>query len=853
MTTDDAHGPAGYGARRLRRCAQAERVLRACIEQSGVQVDGDMLAAAWDATGQESPGAHAAAGRWGEVLAPAIHAGRVIVTRRGRQPFYRPADLPVPLPPAPSRPRLFSAELVALAEQGEEVVRQVAMHTGCAVPTGDLVDAWEGVHGKPFPARMRKRVQRLLLPALQRGSVLAQRVGPRMVFRPAAQPSLRLPHYLSDAERTEEALRRACRAFDSAVTCDDVKAQVDADPELTFRGRTPVCTVLGLLKRRGTIKSVRVHRRGVRTPQYYTVEGGPQEVRAPARTMLDARLDVIRGYWTATGGLPFSTHRIQRFARRQDPARFRDDPVWAWTGALHHLCKTGYLIKFRRSRRRYALWALRASWEALSEAERERRLVDLLRQPKGSPLHTSRHLARHLRYDPHGISRNQDMRALLRFARAAVVELAETPEDAEVAARRPLCVRDIGMRVPKDHPLRPVAPLAVALEEAARIRATMVTPELVLIGGVREEAWYDTEWTPDAAAFAAYLRTLDALDLRQLERAIDALQERLTTRSGPIRVPLEGLGAQWRAAHDAVEQFREQLQAALRDAPLNRADVTQVTDLLRRLASAARHLDALRRPLGAHVKAAGADASVDAEALSYEAAWAELAPLTGFTMKTPRELPARLPRVPRLTEPPSRRPRRTGRGRPAVRAFDRIGYALYASERWGGPVLRYMASLAADALGSTRTPDSVLTALCHAPPETHPAAASALAFFDVHATRVALLDYIQRSISRNSEGVRRQSLVAAELGTWGLAPLPFGRSTHHLAAPERDTLLQVRDHAGDERLRLAAGAVLDFWQGRPLAELAYAFYGPPPLGVVRWPPVPALEADVLLEERSSGR
>ena len=806
--------------------------------RTGYQVSGAQLSAGWEEQYGAYASAHMAKGRWRDVLAPAIADRRVVATKRGARTFFRPADLGLAVPPDPvARGRRFSPALVRLSDQGEAVVRRLAERTGFAVLSPDVETAWPDVHRKPVPARYRGRIPRLLLPSTRNGTLRRTVVRGVSVFRPAEAPDLPDPPYFIEEDRVAEAVRRAAERVGSAVPLKEVEVEIDRDPLLRLDGTASLGVVLSRLARRGKVRGLRAHRRGVRSRQYYAPTDGPPSIRAVARTTLDRRLDLIRGYWEATGGLPFSTRRIRRFARRSDPERFAREPVWAWTVALHHLARVGFLVKFRRARRRYALWAPADVWSRLPESDRRERLKDVLRQPAGLPLEPSQQLARHLRYDPGGISRNHDMRALFQLARTRKVDRSRDPAEAALAQRRPLMAAEVEALVDESHPLLPVVPLAVAMEEAARLRPQMVRSELVLVAGSDNRAWYDLERTPDADAFGAYLRALDELDLGRLRRSVDRLQEGLTAMGGPIEVAEAALAAQWQQIKHVIDRHVGRFERAVEAAPLEPLELEEARDILRSLDLLLGRLSGLRALLPVATGAPGPVEDREVPGYSLDAAWRELEPVTGYALDNPRGISARLPLVPVLPKP-EMYPVRDGPGRQRVQAFDRIAYALYACSRWGGRRLRYLAGVAASSIGEGRSAAPFLETLSAGRPETHPGAIAALAIFDDPDARDALTAHLERWLAGTGPA---SSATAAEFATWGLAPLPFAPGADALDGPEAAVLERLQTHASDERVRSAAGAVLGFWGGTADALSVLDYFGPRPLDAERWPPAPAGE------------
>lgn len=818
-----------YGPRRGACCEAAEEVLRAEVARCGRAIDGKQLRDAWQRLQGAYPNAHAARGRWGDVLKPAIDAGRVVAARRGKVVYMRPADLDVPLPTCTPRPRQFAPHLRANAARGETVIRHLVQQTGHAAMTSDILAAWPLCHGHDLPRRDRTRMQRLVEPAIADGTVLVASKRGHLLFRTYDTAAVPDPPYLSDEDRVLEALRRACTRAESAVPVEEIEMELGADASLQRRSDVQLAIVLSGMARRGRIRATRIHHAAGRL--YYSVPGLRLHIRADARTLLDRRLDVIGAYWQATGGLPFTTRRIRRYARMFDPERFTHEPFWRWTNALHHLAKRGVLVHFPRARRRYSLWAMGEDWIGVPESEQQRRMEDLLRQPAGIPVRPSKQFATQLRHDPNEVSRNHDMRVLFEVARRQRIERATTPRDAAIAHRRPLRVCDVDALVAADHPLRPTLPLAKAMEEAARLRKTMQNTELVYLAGYGTGAWYDLERTPDAVAFAAYLDALAALDLKTLERAIDQVQEARAIGTGPVHVSPHALRAQAGVLRTELEGHMRALERARQDAPLTapeRADLDDLLHLVRELALRLARLDP-RHGAGPHLVR-------DEEITAYplEQAWAEVQALTPYRLRTARLLPNRLPDI-ALVARPDLYPRRAGRGRPARNAFDRLGFVIYASERWGGPVLRYLAGLARTSSGPAHLAEPFRAALRSDAPETHLSACATLGLLDDAASRAALVTYLEEWRARAPAAM---SASAAECAAWALAPLPFAPVTRALEEAARDSLTRLAADRSDPRLAHAASAALAFWRGDAPAELVLEYYGPPPPGGAPWPPVP---------------
>ena len=812
---------------------KAERLVRRLAEQTGAQVPASMVRAKWAEAYPGRPVPNTVQRRrWGRLFGPGVTAGRIRKGKVQGQCLYSPADQDLPLP-EPYQGRTFSAALVERSRAAERALAEAVRRHGHAVTGAQCRAVWEAVNDAPFRPNWQRRWKRLLAPGIQAGRVVVRvREGKRHrnLFLPVSQKHLPNPRWTTDEDRIREALRRACRRYESAVPHDLVALEVQAAPDLHLEGKIGPANVLGNLRRRGEIHGIRVHHRGASPRWYYLPNDRSLRVRVEVRLPMDRRWDAVQAFWQANGGLPFSTRALRRYLNREEWTVFEDDPNHAWTLALHHLERLGVILKFPRHRRRWALWAPRAAWERLDPAERNARLHDVLRETSGPIDGSDPDVELRRRYDPGFVSRNNNMRVLFERARNQIVAREPDPQRRRILEARPLTAGEVSAEVDEDHPLRPEGDFALAMVEAARLRPGMVRTELQAVALVKGRAYYELGPSESGAAYVRWKTAREAADVPSCRAAVGLLRQAntqadsaaLPVASGVLRARRDDLVAR-------CSDVREELEVAQRDASLleeERTDAAARMEELEHLVEALHDLRIADSPPSAQQRA-DEHLDWDRRVPTYDIgrAWEEVSLLELYGERPPRELPALLPGVPVVDLGPEATGAGEGAekaGRPQTTDFDRLGYVAYALQRWCGRRLRLVAQLATWTMGELRVMEPFLGALENDRPTTHAGAAAVLALFGEPAARSALVRYVERHLEEDPA----VALPAVELGLLGLLPMPFGPGQDRLGERERAVLTQVWSEAADSRLRSVADSVLGIWDGDVDPEVGRELYGP---------------------------
>lgn len=142
-----------------------------------------------------------------------------------------------------------------------------------------------------------------------------------------------------------------------------------------------------------------------------------------------------------------------------------------------------------------------------------------------------------------------------------------------------------------------------------------------------------------------------------------------------------------------------------------------------------------------------------------------------------------------------------------VTYLDRVEFGVYATFRWGGPMLATFASQSAHALGEVRSSARLCVVLePSTPTNTHACTVAALGLLDDLAARTALARYICDVCS----GEFPSSLAALTLACYALAPRAIGGLATALTSIARSALECAARHA-DECTRTTAFRTLRAW------------------------------------------
>lgn len=815
-----------YSARVQERCREAEAALLAAVQRAGTYVPGVEISRAWAAirTADSLPDA-AAKGRWRRILEPAIAAGRVIVREAGSNLYFAPSEhgaLPLPRPGA--GPRQYGARVEQQCRDAEAVVEHCICVLG-RIPTGrDLAEHWPAVHHRALPRRLSGRWSRTLEPAIAAGRIVI-RTGERHTFyAPTDRADHPLPRFVSDLERVEEALRRAVARADSAILVESVDKEIANDERLQLESGLSTGTHLSTLIQTGRARSVRPFARASRGRLYYTTLDGPHWVRREAEHVMDRRLRVIRQLWKRTGGRPCTTRVIHRYSDSQSLLPIEDEPCHAWTNALHHLEGTGDVVRVAFKNERWVRWAPAEEWAQLDEKTRQERLTDWLRP--GEEIRVTNEpemqdapgIDRSTLYDAAFVSRNRNMRELVRLTKEHLVQQQKEARAIRVIRGRPVTAAQV-VQVARDHPrLAPKGsePIARGLSEAARLRDGMCESMLVQIGRVRNCAFYDTEHTEEGQAYMVFREALCDAEARWLRRALGDLRQAAALDASmlvPLAAPI--LNARLHRLRAELRERYRRLWAAVTEIELLPEESGHVREVLRELEGAEGELQRMER--GREVPQDSPLAPAEGHAaLDTAEAWESIAGLGGIEIEYGRLLPNRLPLVRVIQgnigmEGPDEA---AGHGRPVETCLDRIEFVRYSAARWGGPRFRSFVARGCHAMGGLRTSEPFIQTLVDPSARgSHIAAASALGLLDDERSRNALVAHIVESLRGEEPGkiAPHITVPGVHAAIYGLARLPVGGISDGLRDAEREVLELVGEEGHDEPLRGLARRVLRAW------------------------------------------
>lgn len=439
-----------------------------------------------------------------------------------------------------------------------------ALKAGTVAPLAVSVDA-ERLARALEPGVAEGRVQRVF----QRGRAY---FGHRAV--PAAEPAASDGAFLI---RLRELLRELVIMRQSAIPMETLMlASVQRGVARgTSRENSTHAIARSELLKHGDIVLVRLWAKDARSA-YLTVADGPRRVVWTELRDVDRRRTIVYRYWAATEGRPFTTAALRRYANRLADCPLPDDRPYEWTTALAYLYENEELVRLpNANRRREALWAVRASWYAMTAEEQAERLRDDRRDVDGvsSDDGGEKPMARPPKLgsgeDTTFRSRNADLQVLVREARRRRVARA-TPEDREIVARQPVPVADLrAALVVRRHLLRGRTELVSAVFEACRLRPGMRTAALVRVGPVGKRSHYDEAHSADVEAYGHWLDLSWDPSARKLLWWIDELRaDAAVAAGGRLPIPPIILAMRTRAAELHRDQLLQRLDESLRHAPL---------------------------------------------------------------------------------------------------------------------------------------------------------------------------------------------------------------------------------------------------------------------------------------------
>jgi hypothetical protein len=799
-----------YGTRLLSLSQRGEEALKCALEQNGAMVSAEEIGTAWRK--QFGGGVPAStAFEWKRVLRPAIAAGSVAVTRRGNTLYFGLKQRPeYTLPPLPL-PK-FHPGRVEMSDRAVRAIEAAVATSGFMASTDEVCAAWEALYGEPAPRVLRQRMLRVLEPAWARGRIrVANRLTNVLQFAPAERAELVPRDYISDLERTGEALLRAMKRTRSAVLLEEIETEIANDPALTLQScAATLANHLCILVDCGRAILVRSAHRRVHCRSYYSLPWGPRWVLSVAEHHLDRRLAAARALWRASRGRTFTTTALRKFANSRERYHTPGDAPYAWVNALQHLSRKGYLIRVADENAYHVRWAPAAEWLALTPAARKRALADGARFDCTAEADTP--LADASPIDTGFISHAQDMRSLVLFAKSLLLAGEQDESRRRILRGRPVTLAQIAHAAERHPHLVPMTriPLGIYLSDAARLRSGQRNSAITCVGIVRNRAFYDTHASDAGSAYVAYQLALRDAALSHPRRSCRELRSATELHASRV-VPLTDAVLDARAAIllETIQERYATLSLALDAAPLLEEERLAGAHAAQALLQLEQEVQTIRDCPALTISARGRGDLLDVQ----EAFWSLDSLYAIRPGEHSRIIVNRFPLVPVLREPPAIRCN-SGIGRPVELYFDRVRFVSYAIARWGSSRAAHFIAQGAHALGDLRDPEPFIQALQpESPLSAHTAAAAALGVLDDSKSRGALAGYIARAMEGGRSGTHATgtSLPACEAAVYGLAPSPFGGIAKELKTHERRALLRVTQAHADERLQWVAERVLAAW------------------------------------------
>ena len=767
---------------------------------------------------------------------------------------------------------MFGPAVEARAAVAERVVASAARVAGGDVTGREVTAAWREATGADAPLDVVGRVARVLEPSIAAGRIRARRVGLHWYYGPATSPSPSAGEprsrvtFPSDLMRAEEAVRRAATHADSAILGTRIDAEIAADPALAIQSRaatlsTHVATLLRCARLTRVWPSA-LPRRATRAAVYYSFPGGPKRVRVEQLCDCDRRLTAVHNLWRATGGCPFTTVALRRYAAARPGLAFTDDPPCAWTNALHAFERLGEVARIPSGFGRFVRWAPARAWGALGKSERRARLRDAYgradAQPgeeqagpaarASGPVAQTRHGidAGAPPHDPGFVSRNHDVAVLVRAAKCARAARAGNAETRQILAGRPVCAAEVAdAATHRTHLLSREVGASRALSKAARLRSGIANPAVVFVGAVGKTAYYDlpvvgtdgrAKVPTAAAAFVVFLQAVAAGAPKRLLSALVQLREAVDLDVSGL-VPLGAPVLRARAADLAASAAcrAAALRAAMATAALLDAEADKAHAALARLDDVAQSAATLVPGGTAATLVVGRNGAMGAAPLPWavvaidatEAA-RQLDGLTAFRLRTPGTIaaylrnavqPLRYPADARSATPNLDRPgdaaSESRAGRRAEYASDRVAFAAYATARFAGGTLGAAVARGVHALGELRIRDPFAETLADAALKpAHGAALAALGLLDDSESRAQVAKYLSTAVVPGGVGGGALGAASAVVpAVLALAKKPFGGLAQALGADERLALTAARAWT-DPYVAAVASRVLASWDER---------------------------------------
>lgn len=724
-----------------------------------------------------------------------------------------------------AKERVFSERLLHEARVAATVLEAAMVRHGAMV-TAQQVMVESAYGGAPFPQGYR--LARIMEPLIDVGTVRVVAAGRRVYYGVTGHAKCAPPGIegRSNLSRVEEALGRAVSRAGGAVSLKRVEEEIAGTVELSLdAGALSVAYHLGNLCKWGRAKSVRPAFAGPRR-KYYTTPNGPTAVLTSEQTELDKRRLAIRRLWRRSEGRPFTTAAVRKFATADASLRIQGDVPTGWTNALQHLEDIGELVAIREAGERWVRWAVADEWLGLGEKERAGRLRDdyrclpdaiLSADPLATEVATV--LAPNAAaVDVAGVSRAVNMRTVLSFARATLIATEHDPRVRAVRERRPVSREEITAVERQCKHLLGDVRVTAALAEASRLRKGSTTRALFNFGQVGQQAYFDLTRTQEGIDLVECLRLERELQAMMSADAVANLRhaEMLATdRTTAVHPALLYLRASALACR--IGELVRRLDEAAQSAPLLPAETLRVQSLVSRGQAADADAQAMAgRALGA-APAWGdnvAASQTPADTMHLDVAADLVAKLAGYQLACGQELSSRLPAVgigADLLLPAPVEAKKWGRRR--ERVLDRVGFANFASLRWGGPAWTTVASAGFHTMGELRDPEPFIRLLSDGVPLAyHAGLLASLGMFDTPEARDAVASYLARAISNERTGAPLTPMHAMILGVSGLARKYVGAKALELAEEEREALIQVAEWRSDDGAGDAARRALTTWE-----------------------------------------
>lgn len=789
-----------FSAFRERLCLIAEKALRTAQRDAGTQVGWKQIKQFWPICDIAVPTDLGQS--WVIALAPAVQAGRVIITKRGAFNFFKCADEDVPLPDCSIRsPRVVGSDVEVRLTQVQHALERAVTDATAMVGVQAIRASWAN-SGGGAPEYHIVRSDLTLLE--ERRLVRSERVSGHSYFAPSTLPDLTPPRFESDLRRVEEAVTRACARWRSAVPIEKVEGELERDPLLQPNGVTSIAVMLSNLRTWNRIRALDRSHTGSARLKYYSPPDGPHWVRSEIELPIDRRRRAIQDLWRRCGRQPFTTRCIRMFATSRPGYRLDGCPPYAWTLALHVLHRDGFLERLDAGDGWHCRWAIKCEWDRLDWQEREMKIRDVFgRDPEVSVTELPP-------VDAAIVSRSEDIRALVLAVKGNCPEKISDARTAQILAARPVSLRDLReSRTLRPH-LRITRKGKLAHEmvgDAVRTTLRRKRKPLTTIGVAGKRRFVDVHRTE---ANMAYMRYLDALHVAKSHRHQIALNDFLEARGlapGSVPIPLRVLEsrADW-LAHAATE-LAEHLRHACAD-PHVLLFEDELTDALE-IAAALDRITEHSGGVPSRIDATSADPSWGrVVAITSMDAWNQLHDYVPWTLAHSGALASRMVTVRTVAARTVCNPNPANvRKRPAKHHIERVDFAMYTSWRCGGPALSAAARRAMHLAGQLRDPRPFVSALLdddEAP--AHDGLATVLGFFDEPGARRVLLRYINEHLDSGTGTV-----PGVECAVYGLARLPFGGCASVLHPEERDALVRVGRAGLDDHLRWMARRVLTSW------------------------------------------